>query len=53
MDPEAMKKMMDEFDTKMKNASPEERKKLLQQVPEQWRDATKQRLKGKGIDVSD
>jgi RND family efflux transporter MFP subunit len=53
MDPEAIKKMTDEFDEKMKKASPQERKTMLQQVPEQWRDATKQRLKGKGIDVPD
>jgi hypothetical protein len=52
-DPETIKKMQDDFDGKMKSASPEERKKLLQQVPEQWRDATKQRLKSKGIDVPD
>jgi multidrug resistance efflux pump len=52
-DPEMMKKMQEEFDGKMKSATPEERKKLLQQVPEQWRDATKQRLKAKGIDVPD
>ena len=53
MDPDAMKKMIDEFDDRMKKASPAERKQLLQQVPDQYRDATKQRLKGKGIDVPD
>jgi RND family efflux transporter MFP subunit len=53
MDQESMKKMVQEFDAKMKKASPEERKKLLQQVPEAYRDITKQRLKGQGIDVPD
>jgi multidrug resistance efflux pump len=50
---EEQKKQAQEFDAKMKKATPQERKKLLEQVPEAWRDAARQRYKAQGIEIAD
>jgi RND family efflux transporter MFP subunit len=48
-----MKKRMQEFDAQMRKASPQERKKLLEQVPEQFRAQTKDRYKAMGLEIPD
>ena len=48
-----MKKKMQEFDDRMKKATPQERKQMLELIPEQFRDATKQRYKAQGLEIPD
>src|SRR5262249_1281657 len=51
-DPDMQKKMQ-EFDDKMKKGSPQERKNLLNQVPESYRDQVKKRYKDQGMEIAD
>jgi multidrug resistance efflux pump len=44
-------KMMEEMLQRFRQATPEERKQMLDQIPEGFRDKVRQTLKGKGIDV--
>jgi hypothetical protein len=44
-------KMMEEMLQRFRQASPEERKQMLDQIPEGFRDKVRQTLKGKGIEV--
>lgn len=47
------KKRAEEFNDRMKKASPQERKQMLEQIPEQYRAQAKERLKAQGIDIPD
>ena len=38
---------------RFKKATPEQRKEMLQQIPERFRDRVKERLKAQGIEVPD
>jgi hypothetical protein len=49
--PEQMKKMREDMIARYKPATPEKRKEMLQQVPEQFRDQVRQSLKTAGIDI--
>jgi multidrug efflux pump subunit AcrA (membrane-fusion protein) len=53
MGSEEMQRRQKEFMDKMRKATPQERKQMLEQVPEQWREAAKQRIKSQGIDIPD
>jgi multidrug resistance efflux pump len=50
---EARQKRMQEFNDKFKNATPAQRKSLLEQIPEQFREQAKQRLKAQGLEIAD
>jgi hypothetical protein len=51
-DPDMQKKMQ-EFDEKMKKGSAQERKTLLEQIPESFRDQVKKRYKDQGLQIAD
>jgi multidrug resistance efflux pump len=53
MTPEEQKKAEQMMLDRFRQATPEQRKEMLQQVPEQARDMVKGRLKGAGIEVPD
>jgi hypothetical protein len=46
-----MKRIQQQTIDRFKNAKPEARKQMLEQVPEQWRDNVRQLLKTNNIDV--
>jgi multidrug efflux pump subunit AcrA (membrane-fusion protein) len=48
-----MQKRQQEFNDRFKKASPAERKELLEQIPEAFREQAKQRLKAQGMEVPD
>jgi HlyD family secretion protein len=50
---EDMQKRMQEFNDKFKAATPAKRKEMLEQIPEQWRGAAKQRFKDQGLEIAD
>ena len=52
MTPE-MQKARKEFDDKFKKASPAQRKEMLEQIPEDFRDMAKQRFKSQGLEIAD
>ncbi|HEV3117978.1 MAG TPA: hypothetical protein VGY58_13065, partial [Gemmataceae bacterium] len=52
MTPE-MQKARKEFDDKFKKASPAQRKEMLEQIPEDFREMAKQRYKSQGLEVAD
>jgi multidrug resistance efflux pump len=53
MSPEDQKKAEQAMLDRFRQATPEKRKEMLQQIPEAFRDTVKGRLKGAGIDVPD
>ncbi len=53
MSPEDMQKAQQQMEDRFRKATPEQRKEMLQQVPEEWRGRAKENLKAKGIDVPD
>jgi hypothetical protein len=52
MTPE-MQKQRQEFDAKFKKASPAQRKEMLEQIPEDFREMARQRFKAQGIEIAD
>ena len=48
-----MGKQMEAFNSAMRKGTPEERKKLLEQVPEQYRKAAKERFEQQGLKIAD
>jgi multidrug resistance efflux pump len=51
--PEDRQKQQQAMTERFKNAPPQERKQMLEQVPEQFRDKVKANLKAQGIDIPD
>ena len=51
MSPEERQKRQQEMLDRFKKATPDERKQMLEQVPESYRDRVKENLKAQGIDV--
>jgi len=50
---EEMKKKIQEFDKKFKAATPAARKTMLQQIPENFREITRQKYKDQGLKIDD
>jgi multidrug resistance efflux pump len=51
MNSEDMQKRQKEWLDKLRNATPKDRKQMLDQLPEQWREAAKQGAKAQGIEI--
>jgi len=52
MTPE-MQKQRQEFEAKFKKATPAQRKEMLEQIPEDFREMARQRLKAQGLEIAD
>jgi multidrug resistance efflux pump len=48
-----MQKRQQEMNERFKNATPAQRKEMLEQIPEAFRDRVKQRLKAQGLEIPD
>ncbi len=51
--PEERQKQQEEMTQRFRAASPDQRKQMLEQIPEEYRDRVKQMLKSKGIEIPD
>jgi hypothetical protein len=47
------RKRQQEFQDRMKSATPAQRKEMLEQIPEAYREQAKQRLKAQGLEIPD
>ena len=53
MTPEQQQQRQQEFLGRFKSATPAQRKEMLEQIPEAFREQAKQRLKAQGLEVAD
>jgi HlyD family secretion protein len=53
MSPEQQRNRQQEFLGRFKSATPAQRKEMLEQIPEAYREQAKQRLKAQGLEVAD
>jgi hypothetical protein len=53
VNPEETQKRQKEWLDRLRKATPKERKQMIEQLPEQWREAAKQGAKAQGIEIPD